>query len=224
MALVLRKMALIAPLALLVAVPAQAQDPRIEFQGWVGYTFSDGVSGDSIMAGDGNVYNRVDPKNSGSYGLSLGFFVTENAEVGFLWDRQDTILEAKGSTTSEVSDMNIDNYHGFVAYNFGDVDDTVRPYVLGGLGVTRYSNIIIRGVDQTFDIPSSSKFSTTWGAGVKIYPSRAFGIFGGVRWTPTFIKSDATGWWCDPFWGCWVTSNTQYANQWEFSGGLSLRF
>ena len=220
----LNKMAWIAPLALLVAVPAQAQDPRVEFQGWVGYTFSDGVSGDSIMAGDGNVYNRVDPKNSSSDGLSLGFFVTENAEVGFLWDRQDTILEAKGSTTSAVSDMNIDNYHGFVAYNFGDVDDTVRPYVLGGLGVTRYSNMLIEGPNQTFDVPSESRFSTTWGAGVKIYPSRAFGIFGGVRWTPTFIKSDASGWWCDPFWGCWVTSNTQYSNQWEFSGGLSLRF
>ena len=220
----LKKIAWIAPLALLVAVPAHAQDPRIEFQGWIGYNFSDGVSGDTVQGGDGNLYNRVDPKNSSSYGLSLGFFFTENAEVGFLWDRQDTTLEASGNVTNEVSPMNIDNYHGFVAYNFGDVDDTIRPYVLGGLGVTRYSNIMIEGLAQTVDVPSESRFSTTWGAGVKIYPSRAFGIFSGVRWTPTFIKSDATGWWCDPFWGCWVTSNTQYANQWEFSGGLSLRF
>ena len=220
----LRKMAWIAPLALLVAVPAQAQDPRMELQGWVGYTFSDGASGDPFEAADGNVYNRVDPDNSGSYGLSVGFFVTENVEVGFLWDRQDTTLVAKGNTTTDVSQMNIDNYHGFFAYNFGYADDTIRPYVLGGLGATRYSNITVQGLANTFDVPSQSRFSTTWGAGVKIYPGRAFGIFGGVRWTPTFIKSDATGWWCDPFWGCWVTTNTQYANQWEFSGGLTLRF
>lgn len=218
-------MALIAPLALLVAVPAQAQDPRIELQGWIGYVASDGVSGDTIQGGDGNLYNRVDPKNSSSYGLSVGFFVTENAEVGFLWGRQDSTLVATGNATSDISPMNIDNYHGFAAYNFGDVDDTIRPYVLGGLGVTRYSNITVMPVDDNaFDVPSQSRFSTTWGAGVKIYPTRAFGIVGGVRWTPTFIKSDATGWWCDPFWGCWVTSNTQYANQWEFSGGLTLRF
>ncbi len=220
----LRKMAWIAPLALLIAVPAQAQDPRIEFQGWVGYTLSDGASGDPFEAADGNVYNRVDPDNSVSYGLSVGFFVTENVEVGFLWDRQDTTLVAKGNTTTDVSQMNIDNYHGFLAYNFGYADDTIRPYVLGGLGATRYSNITVQGLANTFDVPSQSRFSTTWGAGVKIYPGRAFGIFGGVRWTPTFIKSDATGWWCDPFWGCWVTTNTQYANQWEFSGGLTLRF
>ena len=63
----LKKMGWIAPLALLVAVPTHAQDPRIEIQGWAGYTFSDGVSGDAREGSDGNVYNRIDPKNSGSY-------------------------------------------------------------------------------------------------------------------------------------------------------------
>ena len=220
----LRKMAWIAPLALLLAVPAQAQDPRIEIQGWAGYTFSDGVSGDARTGSDGNVYNRVDPANSGSYGLSVGFFVTEDIEVGFLWDRQDTILEAKGNAVAEIADLNIDNYHGFVAYNFGDVDDTIRPYLLGGLGMTRYSDIRVSGLDEVRSIPSESRFSTTWGAGVKVYPARSFGLFGGVRWTPTYVKSDASGWWCDPWWGCWVVSSAQYSNQWEFSGGISLRF
>lgn len=220
----LKKLALIAPLALLVAVPAQAQDPRVEFQGWVGYTFSDGVTGDTIQGGDGNLYNQIEPKNSASYGLSLGFFATENVQVGFLWDRQDSTLVASGNTTSEVSPMNVDNYHGFVSYNFGDVDDPVRPYILGGLGATRYSNVTVMGPEQTFDVSASTRFSTTWGLGVKIYPARSFGFFGGVRWTPTYIKSDATGWWCDPFWGCWVVGSAQYSNQWEFEGGISLRF
>ena len=220
----LKKMVWIAPLALLLAVPVQAQDPRIEIQGWGAYTFSDGVSGDAREGSDGNVYNRVDPANSGGYGLSVGFVLTEQAEVGFLWSRQDTILEAKGNAVSEVADMNIDNYHGFVAYNFGDVDDTVRPYVLGGLGVTRYSDIRVTGLEEIRSIPSESRFSTTWGLGVKLYPSDNFGVFGGVRWTPTYIKSDASGWWCDPWWGCWVVGNAQYSNQWEFSGGINLRF
>jgi opacity protein-like surface antigen len=221
---VLKKMVWIAPLALLLAVPAQAQDPRIEIQGWGAYTFSDGVSGDAREGSDGNVYNRVDPANSGGYGFSVGFFLTEQAEVGFLWGRQDTILEAKGNAVSEVADLNIDNYHGFVAYNFGDVDSAIRPYVLGGLGMTRYSDIRITGLDETRTIPSESRFSTTWGLGVKMYPAQNFGIFGGVRWTPTYIKTDAAGWWCDPWWGCWVVGNAQYANQIELEGGITLRF
>jgi opacity protein-like surface antigen len=221
----MKKMAWIAPLALLVAVPARAQDPRIELQGWAGYTFSDGVSGDAREGSDGNIYNQINPKNSESYGLSIGFFVTEDVEVGFLWDRQDSTLVAKGNTVTEVSPMNIDNYHGFFAYNFGDVDDPVRPYVLGGLGWTRYSNVTITGLGNDIrDVPSESRFSTTWGLGVKLYPGRNFGVFAGARWTPTYIKTDAAGWWCDPWWGCWVVGNAQYANQIELEGGITLRF
>jgi opacity protein-like surface antigen len=214
----------IAPLALLVAVPAQAQDPRIEIQGWAGYTFADGVSGDAIEGSDGNVYNRVDPDDSGSYGFSAGFFLTENVQLGFLWGRQGTVLVAKGNATREVSDLNIDNYHGFIAYNFGDVGDVIRPYLMGGLGATRYGDITIQGINDTRTISGTSRFSTTWGAGVKIYPAPNFGVFGGARWTPTYIKTDAAGWWCDPWWGCWVVGNSQYANQIELEGGITLRF
>jgi hypothetical protein len=45
-----------------------------------------------------------------------------------------------------------------------------------------------------------------------------------MRWVPTYIKSDAAGWWCDPFWGCYVVGSAQYANQLDFSGGITLRF
>jgi hypothetical protein len=223
---VVKRMAWIAPLALLLVVgPAQAQEPRIELQGWAGYTFSDGVSGDTFEAEDGNRYNRVDPENSRSYGFSIGFFMTENVEVGFLWDRQDSTLVASGTATRAVAPLNIDNYHGFAAYNFGGMDDPVRPYVLVGLGATRYGGVRVTGETETLDVGARSRFSTTWGLGVKLYPAWNFGIFGGVRWTPTYIKTDATGWWCDPWWGgCWVVGNAQYANQWELEGGITLRF
>jgi hypothetical protein len=59
---------------------------------------------------------------------------------------------------------------------------------------------------------------------VKLYPGRTVGIKLGARWTPTYIKSDSEGWWCDPYWGCYVVGNAQYSNQFEFGGGLTLRF
>jgi hypothetical protein len=44
-----------------------------------------------------------------------------------------------------------------------------------------------------------------------------------LRWTPTYIKSDPAGIWCDPFYGCWALSDTQYSNQFETSGGITVR-
>ena len=44
------------------------------------------------------------------------------------------------------------------------------------------------------------------------------------RWTPTYIKSDSEGVWCDPYWGCYTVGDAQYSNQWELSGGITLRF
>jgi hypothetical protein len=76
----------------------------------------------------------------------------------------------------------------------------------------------------TREIGGETQFSTTWGLGVKLYPGRSVGLKLGVRWTPTYIKSDAEGWWCDPYWGCYVVGDAQYSNQFEFAGGLTIRF
>ena len=75
-----------------------------------------------------------------------------------------------------------------------------------------------RGID------GGTRFSGTFGAGLKLFPGPRFGLRLEGRWTPTYIKSDAVGWWCDPFWGCYLVGNSQYANQFELSGGVTLRF
>jgi hypothetical protein len=45
-----------------------------------------------------------------------------------------------------------------------------------------------------------------------------------LAWTPTYIKSDAEGWWCDPYWGCYTVGSAQYSNQFQLAGGITLRF
>ena len=125
----------------------------------------------------------------------------------------------------DVGDQTVDNYHGYVAYNFGDSDAAIRPYVLGGLGcdALQQRSAPFSALGQTRQIDGNSKFSTTWGLGLKIYPEGlySFGLnFLGARWTPTYIKPSATGWWCDPWYGCYVTGNAQYSNQFELSGGI----
>jgi hypothetical protein len=77
---------------------------------------------------------------------------------------------------------------------------------------------------QQRDIDGETKFATNWGGGVKLYPGERVGLKLGVRWTPTYVKTDPTGYWCDPYWGCFTVGDAQYSNQFEFSGGVFFRF
>ena len=101
----------------------------------------------------------------------------------------------------------------------------VRPYLFGGLGATNFGSSTTPG-STTCRAPSASEtqFSTTWGAGVKMFAGPNFGIKVGAQWTPTYIKSDSAGWWCDPYWGCYVVGDAKYANQFDFTGGVTFRF
>ena len=221
-----RRVAVLASFVAIFSSAAWADDPRVEIGGTAAWTQSDGVTTDqAILGGDGNLYNGIEPKDSFSWGLDIGFFVTHNVEIGGLFSNQQSKMVITGTTERELGDWTVRNYHGFVAFNTGDADSKARFYFLAGLGATHYGSLDFTTVTGTTrSIGGNSQFSTTWGAGVKLYPGRTVGIKLGARWTPTYIKSDSEGWWCDPYWGCYVVGNAQYSNQFEFGGGLTLRF
>lgn len=220
------RIALVAAAILGMVSPTIAQDEhRFEITGAGGWTASDGVSGESILAGDGNVYNRIDPKDSFSVRLSGGYYVTSNVLVELLFDRQFSSLDLGGTNTRGLGNFNVDNVHGMVAYHFAELDAPIRPFLGGGLGWTNFGSLDITGpAGESRSIDGEARFSTRLEAGVKMAASPRLAFRAGVHFTPTYVKSDATGWWCDPYWGCYVTGDAQYSNQWEFSGGLSFRF
>ena len=211
----IRKTILTAALVALAGSSAWAQDPRVEISGTAGWTFSDGVN----VGGLDDSPLRVDPKDAFSWGARLGFNVTPNVEIGGLFNLQKTDLEASGLVNRSIP-QSIYNYHGYLAYNFGESDATVRPYILGGLGATQYGSLDT----AAGEIGGETQFSTTWALGLKMFPSPNFGIRLEGRWTPTYIKSDPEGYWCDPYWGCYTVGDAEYANQFELSGGIILRF
>jgi hypothetical protein len=213
----------IAVLGLFAAVaPAAAQ--RLEVSGIFGWSVSDGVTFDNVLAADGNFYNAVDVKDSASWGFSVGYQVNEQFEVGFLFNQQLSTMAVEGTTNVDVGDLTVANYHPYIGFNFGDPDAKVRPYFLLGFGATHYPGVSFTAAGQARETFSATQFSTTWGFGVKAYPAPHFGIRAGVQWTPTYIKSDAEGWWCDPWYGCYVVGDAQYSNQFQFSGGVTARF
>jgi len=199
----------------LTASAAWAQDPRVELSGTAGWTFSDGVNVGAID--DSPI--EVGPKDAFSWGARLGFNVSPNIELGFLFASQSTDLEATGLVSRTIP-QTVYNYHGYVAYNFGDSDATVRPYFLGGLGATQFGSLDT----AAGQIGGETQFSTTWALGLKMFPNPKFGLRLETRWTPTYIKTDPEGYWCDPYWGCYTVGDAEYANQFELSGGIIIRF
>jgi hypothetical protein len=220
----IRKTFLTAMLVALAASMASAQDPRVELSATAGWTFSDGVGGNTAVSVPGvGTFDSIGPKDAFSWGARLGFNLSPNVEVGFLFNQQSTKYELGGTSNVDLADVSVYNYHGYFAYNFGESDAKVRPYVLGGLGATQYGSVSVTAAGTTRDLGGNTQFSSTWAAGVKLFPSPKFGIRLESRWTPT-IKSDSEGWWCDPYWGCYVVADAQYSNQFELSGGIILRF
>jgi opacity protein-like surface antigen len=176
------------------------------------------------LASDGNFYDRVDPKDSNSYNFTFGVLAQEHYEFGFLYGRQNSTLVISGTNDRDIGDFAVSNYHGYFAYNFGEPEAPIRPFVLIGFGATSSSSVDFTSAFGNGTINGNTKFSTTWSGGVKFYFSKNVGVKAAARWTPTYIKTDEAGWWCDPFWGCYVIGDAQYANQFELTGGVTVRF
>jgi hypothetical protein len=75
-------------------------------------------------------------------------------------------------------------------------------------------------------IDGKTRFSSTWGGGMKAYAGQHFGLKLVGRWTPTYIKSEPGGIWCSPYWpwGCYQLVESDYSYQFEFAVGIIFRF
>lgn len=217
-----KRIALMLFMATVAATPAFAQ--KAELGVTFGWVFSDGVSGNAVTTQSG-IFDRLDPKDAVTYSIDLGVYVTPNAQVGFIYSGQPSKLQAGGTTTLDIGDMRIDTYHGYFGYNWGESDAPMRPYFIVGFGATNFGKVDFRTANGAAGtLNSVSRFSSTWGVGVKFYGHSNVGGRAGLRWTPAYIKSDAAGWWCDPYWGCYLVGSAQYANQLSLEGGLTFRF
>ncbi len=242
------KVIIFSMIVLLLGTAALAQDTKFEIAPLFGYSSSSGVDMKPQDLGTGLTINRVSPKSSFSWGFNFDYFFTENISAGFLWSQQlskvraatQLVLPAPAVVPTpvpgdkDIANLNVYTYHGIVTYNFGGHDARIRPFVFGGLGATQYSPGALKpevvplqnGSTGNVELNGFSRFSTTWGGGIKAFVSPHVGFRFTARWTPTYIKSEATGIWCSPYWpwGCYLVGSDQYSHQGDFSGGIVLRF
>ena len=144
-------------------------------------------------------------------------------EAGFLLGEQFSTLEltARNGGKVDASDLRVDNAHGVFIYTVGEREELVRPFFLAGAGVTRF----VPGDVQGRPLQSESRFSTVWGAGVKVFPSPQLGFNFTARWTPTRLGSAEGFVWCSDFpVVCWELADSRNAHQLDLSGGVSFRF
>lgn len=215
-------------IVVLATAGPQAQDKRSELGFNLGYTGSEGVSATDIVDG-ARLDARVSNKSSFSWNFDYAYFVNEKLEIGGLFAQQNSELQfsaANGAFISVPENWNVNNIQATVAYNTGTSQSKARFYLLGGLGVTRYtSKDLTLGNGDVFETDGATKFATTWGTGVKFYAAPGFGMKMGVRWTPTALGSLSDNWLCGPFANCVVVDKDRtWARQLEVAVGALVRF
>ena len=210
-----------------------AQDENFELIIDLGYTTSSGVDINATDIGGGVIVNKVTPKSGFSYGGTFNVALAEAISAGFQFSQQLSTLEGRLQVggKEDFADLSVYNYHGIFTFHLADQDSPLRPFFLVGLGATNYSASNAGGPANlpqpgSREVESKTKFSTTWGGGVKFFPNPGIGFEFKARWTPTYIKTDPAGYWCNPFWPwqCWIVGDDQYSHQGEFGGGVVFRF
>jgi outer membrane protein W len=215
-----------------LSISASAQEKKVEISGDFGYTVAEGIDiSPTTLAGVS--VNKVGVNSGSSYGFQGDYFIDENSSLGFLWSRQNSGLTAtlnnNGAIGQKVfiANMAIYNYQFVFTYNMGEETAKVRPFFFGGLGWSAHSPgefqpALPAGATGT-DLNTRNTFAGTLGAGVKYFMAPSVGLKFSARWTPTYIGTEPSGVWCNP-WYCSTVGISKYSNQGEFTGGLIFRF
>jgi len=164
-----------------------------------------------------NPINELRVNGATAYGTFLDYNLTENFQVEFMWDRNNTYYSGRQISTGtymKVYDSDIDQYQFGGQYTFLDSTHRFRPYVATSVGFTHDSN--------GAGFPNRTEFAFSIGGGVKYYLSRHIGLRGDVRYLPTYGSSSyGYGYFCGVGY-CYSGNN--FLNRGNFVGGLIFKF
>jgi opacity protein-like surface antigen len=157
-------------------------------------------------------------KSTWDYGVIGDYTIFPNFQAEFMWNRQPTQLGAHVFNTNMIAsttDATLDMYQFSALYEFGRRRAKLKPFIVGGLGFTH--------IDSEGVLNFENRLSFNFGGGLKYCFTRHVGLRLEVRYSPTQTTS-STGVVCDPFFGCFNTKITNYAQQGMANAGIILRF
>jgi Outer membrane protein beta-barrel domain len=204
---------------LLTSASAKAQG-RFEVTPFAGYETSGSypISVYSTNGGSIAPINKLRANDGLAFGTFLDFNVTENAELEFMWNRNNTSFSARNAITGDYSkayNSNIDQFQFGGLYMLRNTEHRLRPYVAASIGFTHDGN--------DGGTPDRTAFAWSVGGGAKYYLSRHLGLRADARFMPTYGSTGNANY-CDPFYGCYSARVSNYLNRGSFVGGVIVHF
>jgi opacity protein-like surface antigen len=130
------------------------------------------------------------------FGYSPNFFETGTAADGFDFTNDSNVTTLTGNA--------------IVGIPIGGHSASVRPYVVGGVGLIRTN---VQDAGQFFDVSTKNDFGFDVGAGVMGFVAQNIGLRGDVRYFRTFNGSDNV-----------TTLGLSDFNFWRTSVGVTFKF
>lgn len=198
------KRSILAVLVLCFASVVQAQS-GIELTPYFGYRGGGEINSDSL-----EFFGDLEIDEGESYGLILGIPIAPWAMVELEASFQDSVLVESGGDFLpgySIADVDVDYYH--VGFVFQGAGPKVQPFGIFTLGATNIN-------PQLEGLKSETKFSTSFGGGVKINFSQHLGLRLEGRGYYTLIDTE------DDYYCCYYYSE----DLWQVEGrvGLIVRF
>jgi hypothetical protein len=206
------------PLTALIfaALPSAARSQTIEITPVVGYRFGGSVEAASGSGSGSQSSVELEVDDAAAFGVQLGYRIGEG-EIELLYARQETQLQTAALFTgAPVFDLALETWQIGGSYLFGDDDARARPFVAVGLGLTRL-------LPEPSGLSDETRFSASFGAGVKLWLGRHFGIRLEGRGFFTVLDSDSRTF-CGSASGCVIHTTGSELSQAEARAGLILRF
>jgi hypothetical protein len=197
--------------AALGAAPAWAAG--VEITPLVGYRF-----GGSFAVPDET--GEVEVEDSVAFGASLSVPIADDGEIEVLWSRQPSRLRGTGGffvPGAQLFDLTLDTFQAGGAYLFGAPEDKLRPYIAVGLGVTLLA-------PEPDGLDTETRFSASFGAGLKVWLSPRIGLKLEGRGFFTIIESDETVFCGSSVAPCLVAVSGTDLSQGEARVGIIFRF
>lgn len=212
---------LLAMLLLLISVPAFAQQPGWEITPFLGWK-----TGGNLELTPPNTFTGEIHANDGFMGgLAIGVEPRPDFtfEARYHYMHSGIFFQPTGAGSNvDIADMVIHQAMGDFLFSKPGRSENTWPYFLIGLG----ANIFDPGSPKlagpnAANLNTHTKFTWSLGLGVKkMVGNGSSGVRLETRYNPTYINSTSTGYWCDPFYGCYTTADAHYFDQWEFSLGF----